>query len=169
MTYCLRRAPHLSRAQFQDYWLNSHGPLVRSHAPALNILRYVQLHTADHPVNEAMQKSRGASAPFDGIAEIWFDSVEAMTGAGQGEAYKVAMRALREDEARFIDQAQSPAWFGAEHAVVEGRPAPRQSAGRKAAATKRRNVAGKKAAVTKRRKAAARKAVSTKRRRAGRR
>jgi uncharacterized protein (TIGR02118 family) len=120
MTYCLRRLPHLTRRQFQDYWLNNHGALVRSHAAALNIRRYVQLHTAEHPVNDAMQKSRGAAEPFDGVAEIWFESVEAMIAPGHTPQGKAAMRALREDEARFIDQAQSPLWFGEEHTVVEG-------------------------------------------------
>ena len=118
MTYCLRRLPHLSRKQFQDYWLSSHGALVRSHAQALNIRRYVQVHTAEHPVNDAMQKSRGATEPFDGIAEIWFDSVEAMTAPGATPQGKAAMRALREDETRFIDQARSPVGFGEEHTVV---------------------------------------------------
>jgi len=118
MTYCLRRQPHLTREQFQDYWLNQHGKLVRSHAPVLNIRRYVQFHSASHPINDAMQKSRGATEPYDGVAELWFDSVEAMTAPGGTPAGKAAMRALREDEARFIDQAQSPVWFGDEHTVV---------------------------------------------------
>ncbi len=118
MTYCLRRLPHLSRQQFQDYWLNQHGPLVQGHAGALNIRRYVQFHTTEHAVNDAMQKSRGAVEPFDGIAEIWFDSVESMTAPGGTPQGKAAMRALREDETRFIDQARSPVWFGQEHTVV---------------------------------------------------
>ena len=120
MTFCLRRQPHLTREQFQDYWLNQHGPLVRSHAAALNIRRYVQFHTASHPINEAMQKSRGASEAFDGIAELWFDSVESMTAPGGTPAGKAASRALREDEAKFIDHARSPLWFGEEHAIVTG-------------------------------------------------
>jgi uncharacterized protein (TIGR02118 family) len=119
MTYCLRRQPHLSREQFQDYWLNKHGPLVLSHAQALNMRRYVQLHTAAHPINDAMQKSRGAPEPYDGIAEVWFDSVEAMTAPGGTPAGKAAMRALREDEARFIDSADSPLWIGEEHVLVQ--------------------------------------------------
>ncbi len=100
MTYCLRRLPHLSRKQFQGHWLNNHGALVRSHAQALNIRRYVQFHTADHPINDAMQKSRGATEPFDGIAEIWFESVDAMTAPGATPQGKAALRALREGEPR---------------------------------------------------------------------
>jgi hypothetical protein len=47
-----------------------------------------------------MQKSRGATEPFDGIAEIWFDSVDAMTAPGATPQGKPALRALREGEPR---------------------------------------------------------------------
>ena len=42
LTFCLTRASHLTREPFQRYWLESHGPLVRSFAPALRIKRYVR-------------------------------------------------------------------------------------------------------------------------------
>lgn len=118
LTYCVRRHPHLTREQFQDYWLNRHGPLVKHHAQVLNIRRYTQFHTSGHPANEAIRKSRGAPEPFDGIAELWFDSVEAMTAPSATPEGKAALRALREDEARFIDQAHSPVWIGEEHTIV---------------------------------------------------
>ena len=119
MTYCLRRLPSLSREAFQEYWLQRHGPLVRRLAPALQIRRYVQVHTAGDPINDAMRKSRGAPEAYDGVAELWFDSREAMVAGSTSPEGKAAMAALREDEARFIDRAQSPVWFGEEHALVE--------------------------------------------------
>jgi uncharacterized protein (TIGR02118 family) len=118
LTYCVRRLPHLTREQFLDYWLNRHGPLVKSHAQVLNIRRYVQVHATGHPANEAMRASRSAPEPFDGIAELWFDSVATMTAPSATPEGRSALRALREDEARFIDQARSPLWFGEEHTVV---------------------------------------------------
>ena len=45
LTFALVRLPHLSREQFQDYWLNTHGPLVASVRETLRIRRYVQLHS----------------------------------------------------------------------------------------------------------------------------
>ncbi len=119
MTYCLRRLPSLSREAFQQHWLKNHGPLVRRHAQALKIRRYVQMHTAGDPLNDAMRKSRGAPEPYDGIAEVWFDSRESMVAGSTSPEGKAAMAALREDEVRFIDRAQSPVWFGEEHVVVE--------------------------------------------------
>jgi uncharacterized protein (TIGR02118 family) len=120
MTYCLRRLPSLSREAFQEYWLKNHGPLVRKHAKALQIRRYVQLHTAGDPIIDAMRKSRGAPEAYDGIAEIWFESREAMVGGSTSPEGKAAMAALREDEQHFIDRAQSPVWFGEEHEIVRG-------------------------------------------------
>ena len=56
LVFCLRRAPHLSRAEFQRYWRETHGPLVRRHAAALRIRRYVQLHTLASPVNVSVSQ-----------------------------------------------------------------------------------------------------------------
>ncbi len=118
LIYCLRRQSHLTRAQFQEYWLHTHAPLVRDNADALHVRRYVQVHTADDPVNAALQAGRGAPEPYDGIAELWFDSVESMQAAGGTAEGKAALKALRADEARFIDQANSPVWVSHEHAIV---------------------------------------------------
>src|SRR2546422_1242653 len=74
LVFPLRRLPTLSREEFQRYWYETHGPLVRRHAKALRIRRYVQLHTLDDPINAALQESRGAEEPYDGVAELWWES-----------------------------------------------------------------------------------------------
>jgi uncharacterized protein (TIGR02118 family) len=117
LVFCLRRLPHLSRADFQRYWRETHGPLVRRHAATLRIRRYVQLHTLDHPLQEALRASRGGPEPFDGVAELWWDSPEDMTL--DDPAWRAAGAALLEDERRFIDLPRSPLWIGDEHAVIE--------------------------------------------------
>ena len=58
-TMCLHRKAGMSREEFQAYWFDNHGPLVKSLAPALNIQRYVQVHGIDSPLNAAFRKSRG--------------------------------------------------------------------------------------------------------------
>ena len=60
LVFCLRRLPHLSREEFQRYWLESHGPLVRQLAPALGVKRYVQVHTVTSAFSEALSRHRGA-------------------------------------------------------------------------------------------------------------
>ena len=47
LTFVLRRKPSMSRVEFQQYWREVHGPLVAKSSTALNILRYVQVHTLD--------------------------------------------------------------------------------------------------------------------------
>jgi uncharacterized protein (TIGR02118 family) len=119
LVFCCRRLPSLSRAEFQRYWRETHGPLVRRHAPVLHIRRYVQTHTLEHPINAVLAQSRGAPDEFDGIAELWWDSVDdlaAATGTPEGRA---AAQALHEDERRFIDHARSPLWVCEERPMVE--------------------------------------------------
>src|SRR5438094_930384 len=76
LVFPLRRLPTLSRVEFQRYWYETHGPLVRRHAKTLRIQRYVQLHTLDDPINAALRESRGAGEPYDGVAELWRESRE---------------------------------------------------------------------------------------------
>lgn len=123
LTFCLRRLPQLSSAEFQRYWLETHAPLVRKNQEALAIKRYVQTHAdqADQGgLSEALAKARGAPEPFDGIAELWFESREALTAAGATAQGRAAGRELFEDEKRFIDHARSPVWIGEEHEIVAG-------------------------------------------------
>ena len=118
LVFCLRRLPHLSRQEFQRYWLESHGPLVRELAPHLGMKRYVQVHTVTSAFSEAMSRHRGAPDDFDGVAELWWDSVDDFARAGTTKEGRDAGRRLLEDEKRFIDLTRSPIWFGEEHALV---------------------------------------------------
>ena len=117
---CLHRLPGMSPEAFHKYWFENHGPLVRSVADALNIKRYVQVHTLDHPVNGGFRKSRGGPEGFDGIAEIWYENLEAMEAANRSEEGRAAGRTLKADEANFIDLSRSPGWIAEERIVIPG-------------------------------------------------
>lgn len=117
-TMCMRRRPDMTREEFQDYWLNHHGPLVLSIAEALNIRRYVQVHTAEAPINGVIRKTRGTPEPYDGIAETWYDSMESLEASFSTPEGKAAGRRLREDEPKFIDLENSPAWISEEHVLI---------------------------------------------------
>lgn len=118
LTFCIHRLPHMSREEFQSYWLETHAPLVKKHAQILNVRRYLQQHPMDDPINDTIRKSRGTPGRFDGVAEVWFDSVESMMEPASTEAGRAAMKAIREDEARFIDSERSPVWVGQDHVLV---------------------------------------------------
>jgi uncharacterized protein (TIGR02118 family) len=118
LTFCLVRLPHLSRAQFQKYWFETHAPLVASVAETLQIRRYVQLHSLPAEAHAALRESRQAPAEFDGVAELWFDSLEALAANSERAEAREAGRRLLEDERRFIDLAKSPLWWGQERVVV---------------------------------------------------
>lgn len=110
LVFCLRRKPGMSVEEFQRYWREDHVPLAKSHEEALGIRRYVEVHTDHGPDTKALTNSRGAPEPFDGIAELWYDSPEALA----------AGKALFEDEQKFIDHATSPILIGTENVVIDG-------------------------------------------------
>ena len=127
LVFPLHRRSELSREEFQRYWRDTHGPLVRSHAGTLGIRRYVQNHTLATPLNDGLRASRGAPADYDGVAELWFDSLDAVAAAVATPEGQAASAELLEDERRFIDHARSPLWLSEEHEVIgPGRPRPQR-------------------------------------------
>jgi uncharacterized protein (TIGR02118 family) len=123
LVFALRRKAGMSLAEFQDYWLKRHGPLVAGFATDLDILRYVQTHTIDGPGNEAAQRARGDMEPhYDGVAELWWETEAALEAAMVSEAGRHAGAALLEDEQRFIDLPNSPLWLAYEYPQVNPTP-----------------------------------------------
>lgn len=118
LNFCLRRLPHLSREEFQHYWLESHAPLVAARAKTLGIVKYEQVHAGLDALNTGIRASRNAPEPYDGIAEIWFESEAAMAAAGQNPGTAEAARDLLEDERKFIDLENSPLWLNRVHTIV---------------------------------------------------
>jgi uncharacterized protein (TIGR02118 family) len=120
LTFCLRRLPTLSLVEFQDYWLSKHGPLVRSLQPALGMVRYVQLHRLPGDLADGMRRVCGAPEPYDGVAELWWESEETYRAARRNPEAREAGRELLEDEAKFIDLPRSPLWLNREEVIYAG-------------------------------------------------
>ncbi|HEY1653316.1 MAG TPA: EthD domain-containing protein [Acidimicrobiales bacterium] len=118
LVFCVRRRPDIETAEFHRYWREVHGPLVRTVAPALGIRRYVQVHTVPTPLNDLLAASRQAPECFDGVAELWFDSAEAISAAASTPEGAAAGELLLTDERRFIDHARSPLFLAEEHTVI---------------------------------------------------
>ncbi|MCB1910085.1 MAG: EthD domain-containing protein [Rhodocyclaceae bacterium] len=112
---CLTRRADMSREAFLDYWKNRHGPFFMQNAGVIGAKRYLQSHTVSTPLNEGLRSSRGMLPEFDGIAEVWFESEQALVaGMSSPEGQKLGA-ALHEDEANFIDHARSCAFIVTEH------------------------------------------------------
>jgi uncharacterized protein (TIGR02118 family) len=120
LVYCVRRRADLDPEAFRKYWLEQHGPLVQQHAKALRARRYVQSHTLDSPMNEVVRQPRGAPEPYDGITEVWWDSLEDLLAAQQTPEGQAANLALAQDESRFVDLSRSALFFTTEFAIFEG-------------------------------------------------
>ena len=113
---CLCRRPEMSRAEFQDYWQNQHGPFFQSNAGTMRSKKYIQSHTIDSPLNDGMRQSRGMLPEYDGVAEVWFDSEEdLMEAMGTAEMQELSA-ALLEDEGKFVDHSKSCAFIVREQA-----------------------------------------------------
>lgn len=119
LTFCLRRKPGLSREEFQRYWRENHGPLMRKNMAAMGVRKYVQQRTLDGEAADFIAKSRGGPEPYDGVAEVWWDDLavfEAATGSADGRA---AGKEMYKDELNFIDLANSPCFLTEEQFVAE--------------------------------------------------
>jgi uncharacterized protein (TIGR02118 family) len=115
LVMCLTRRPDLTREQFQAYWRNQHGPFFQRNAGVMGARKYIQAHTVDTPLNGGLRASRGMQPEYDGVAEVWFDSEEALM-AGMNSPEGLALgAALLEDEGKFIDHSRSSAFIVEEH------------------------------------------------------
>lgn len=117
LTFALVRRPEFTRESFQAYWFDHHAPLVASVRETLRIRRYVQLHSLPYEVSEPLRRSRGGPEGFDGVAQLWWDSLDDLAANAQDPAAVDAGRRLLEDERRFVDLSRSPLWWGEEKVI----------------------------------------------------
>ena len=103
----VRRKQGLTREQFLAHWMGPHAEIVRQ-LPGLRGLRF-----------GVVERWSPAEAAWDGIGELWFDSIAAAEAAFQTEPH---ISRLIEDRQKFLGEAQ---WcFVEEHTAMpppEGR------------------------------------------------
>ena len=107
VVYFKRRAG-MEVEPFQEYWRTRHAEVV-SGLPGIR--RYVQSHTL-------LAGYRKGAPAFDGVAEVWFDDVDAIRALDGTDA----LRAVQEDEARFIDRSTMRTLVTDEHLIKDGDP-----------------------------------------------
>ena len=105
MVAALRRRTGMTPEEFRTYWREKHGPLIqRLPAFTRHIRRYVQMHPVDLP----MPADATGMPPYDGFAEMWFDSFEEMGAAFAETSY---LEHVRPDEQRFLILRAAVCWW----------------------------------------------------------
>ncbi len=119
LVYVIERRSDIEPKDFYDYWLNSHGPRVRGHAPAIRARKYVQSHLMDTPGNESLRAPRGMLPPVAGITEVWWDSLEDFQAASASPEGRDALGDLGADEDKFIDTKNSQVFLTKENFIFD--------------------------------------------------
>ncbi|MGA2928024.1 MAG: EthD domain-containing protein [Solirubrobacteraceae bacterium] len=119
LVYTMRHRDGTTREEFQRYSREHHALLVKRHAETLQIRRYVQVHARATGMDEAVAAARGSEPRvYDGVAELWWDSVDQLVAAFSSDAGVAAGNELVEDERRFTNLPRSPLWVGEEYVVI---------------------------------------------------
>ncbi|MBN9085138.1 MAG: hypothetical protein BGP06_19860 [Rhizobiales bacterium 65-9] len=106
----IKRRPDMTRQQFKDYWLNEHSKLERASLQKNPVQRIVVNFVEDNLVDEA---------PFDGMVEIYYASIEDMRHQWSS-GHDGTMKA---DEANFCDP-NFRIFFLAEEVEIGRKPIP---------------------------------------------
>ncbi|MDO8669849.1 MAG: EthD domain-containing protein [Dehalococcoidia bacterium] len=118
MVFPLRHSSKLFLDEARLYWCASHGPLIRSLAPVLGIMRSVQVHHFTTPLAELLRAQRGVmEEPYIGHAEVWFDRLARPRERPVPGSPRVGALVL-EDEAKFIDFSRSTLFIAKERIVI---------------------------------------------------
>jgi uncharacterized protein (TIGR02118 family) len=104
LIYCICRKPGLSRDRFLRYWAEVHAPL-GARIPGLRKL--VQSYALEIP-----QDTRPPD--FDGMAELWFDDVEAILHARLSPEWAASTA----DEVHFVDPTRSAYFVTEERQII---------------------------------------------------
>ncbi len=108
----VKRRPGLTPAQFKEYWLERHAPLERRAVEAGALKKIV----ATFATGEVA--AGGKEAPFDGMAALYCDSVDAARAAMASPA----TAAMREDARNFADVDHAVVSMIADEHLMSQRP-----------------------------------------------
>jgi len=105
----LTRRDDLTHDEFTDYWTLKHTPLIGSLPPgAVQVHRYVQLL----PTQDAIPGV--TTADYDGVAELWVDSIDDAASWFTSELYETVIAA---DEENFLDRSKTHFLYSTESVV----------------------------------------------------
>jgi hypothetical protein len=115
LVQCVRRKPGISLAEFREKW-REYGDMIKVGSVVIGGVRCTLSTTL--AVKENLL-TRGALEPFDGIAEIWFESAPAVLAALRGPAWKGGLAKFQEFQESFVDLRQSSFFWAIEDEVFD--------------------------------------------------
>lgn len=99
----LKKKPGFTDDEFVEHWHKKHGPLAMKVLPGLR--KYVQNHLVKLP---------GVKYEADGIAELWFDDMDAIKKFMEWRETDAA-KEVRDDEDRYLDKSKLVRFIVEEH------------------------------------------------------
>jgi hypothetical protein len=112
---CVRRKPGLSKQEFREQWVE-YSEKVKAIADASRAKRCVLSTALVVDQNMDIMQSRGTKAPYDGMAEIWWErggDVVAFLESGAGIEH---VEDLRRAQEAFMDLPNCTFFFASEDA-----------------------------------------------------
>ena len=109
ISYLMRRKAGLSREEFQSYWSDKHPKAAPDDAfEVLGVKRYMQVLPIETEARNLVIGPRTELVEdFDGMAELWVDSLEALESNWSTEQAKEYIEIFFKDEQNFIDWRRS--------------------------------------------------------------
>lgn len=80
----LRRKEGMTAEEFRDHWVNVHAPIARDGFPGL----------VSYRIHVVTRVPEGATAPYDGIAELTWRDRDSFTASMKSEANRLATEDL---------------------------------------------------------------------------
>ena len=120
ISYLMRRLAHLSLEEFQSYWSEKHPQAAPEDAfSTLGVKRYVQVFPLETDARNLVIGPRtGLADPFDGVAELWVESLEALERDWSTDKAKEYLEIFFKDEQNFIDWTRSTILVSKENIVM---------------------------------------------------
>lgn len=115
LVQCVRRRPGVSLTDFRDRW-REYGDMIKAGSVATGGVRCTLSTTLAVKAN---LMTRGAEEPFDGIAEIWFESAPALLEALKRPEWQGQMETFWAFQESFVDLSRSSFFWAIEDEVFD--------------------------------------------------
>jgi uncharacterized protein (TIGR02118 family) len=109
LSILMARRADLTYEEFLQHWSTTHAEVISKQPAARFIKRYVQCHRTGENLPGATESQ------FDGIAEVWFDSMQDAAGFFSSEDYRSN---VFPDEDLFLDRSRCELLFSRDCVVI---------------------------------------------------